>query len=283
MKIRCLSIALALLFLAGCNRSTPPSNAVTTSSVGTASTPAATDRGTLVDAEPEPEEPEVVEEAEQRNVTIESVDGANPVVIRGQARTFENNVALRVRAADRTVIAEGYTTATGEMGRHSPYRGSLWLTREPGRRIIVEAYEHSAKDGSEIHLARVEKPFAIAPVEAVLHFADEGCTAVKPFTRRMPKTVSMARLLVEALVHGPTSAERARGAAVSFPEGSAVQSVILRNGILTVDFNERLQNVGGSCRALMIRDSVTQTLLKLPAVKKVVITAAGSEKLALQP
>ncbi|HEU4889228.1 MAG TPA: Gmad2 immunoglobulin-like domain-containing protein [Thermoanaerobaculia bacterium] len=220
---------------------------------------------------------------EERNITISGVEIANPLVVSGLARTFENNVVLRARAADGSVIAEGFTTATGEMGRHSPYRGSLWLTREPGSRIVVEALEYSAKDGSETNLVRVEKPFAVAPIEAVLYFPDEQCTGVKPYTRRMPKSISLARLLVESLVHGPTADERKRGAAVAFPEGSAVQSAILRNGILTVDFNERLRNVGGSCRAQMIRASVTDTLRRLPAVKSVVITAGGSEKLALQP
>ncbi|MFL6248217.1 MAG: GerMN domain-containing protein [Thermoanaerobaculia bacterium] len=220
---------------------------------------------------------------EERNITITGVEIANPLVVSGLARTFENHVVLRARAKDGSVIAEGFTTANGEMGTHSPYRGSLWLTREPGDRIIVEALEYSAKDGSETNLVRVEKPFDVAPVDAVLYFPDQGCTGVKPYIRRMPKTISMARLLVEALVHGPTSDERKRGAAVAFPEGAAVQSVILRDGTLTVDFNERLQNVGGSCRAQMIRASVTETLSRLPSVKKVVITAGGSEKLALQP
>jgi hypothetical protein len=68
-----------------------------------------------------------------------------------------------------------------------------------------------------------------------------------------------------------------------FPRGSDVKSVVLRDGTLTVDFNERLQNVGGSCVASAIRQSVTRTLQQLPTVKQVVITAAGSEKLALQP
>jgi hypothetical protein len=219
----------------------------------------------------------------QPNVTISSVEIANPLIISGQARTFENHVALRARGTDGAVVAEGFTTATGEMGQHSPYRGSLWLTREPGARITLEALEYSAKDGSETNLARVEKAFNVGPIEAVLYFADAGCTGVKPYTRRIPKSVSMARLLGETLVKGPTAEERKRGASVVFPEGSAVQSVILRNGVLTVDFNERLQNVGGSCRAQMIRASTTRTMLTLPAVKKVVITAGGSEPLALQP
>jgi hypothetical protein len=217
------------------------------------------------------------------NITIEQVTIANPLVVTGRARTFENHVSLRARAADGTVIAEGFTVSTGEMGHHNPYSGSLWLTREPGAKLVVEALEYSARDGAETNLTRVDKPFDVQPIDAVLYFADANCTGVKPYTRRIPKSISLARLLVEALVQGPTAAERTRGANVSFPEGSAVQSLILRDGVVTVDFNERLQNVGGSCRAQMIRAAVTETLKRLPAVKQVVITAGGSEKLALQP
>jgi hypothetical protein len=232
------------------------------------------------------EEPKVIEEAnvtEEHNITISDVKVANPLVVTGLARTFENNVVFRARAADGTVIAESFTTSVGEMGTHNPYSGSLWLTREPGDRIVVEALEYSAKDGAETNLVRVEKPFQIQPVEATLYFPDENCTGVKAFQRRMPKSLSMARLLVEALVKGPTAAERRGGAVTAFPEHSAVQSVILRDGVLTVDFNERLQNVGGSCRAQMIRAAVTETIGRLPTVKKVTITAGGSDKLALQP
>jgi hypothetical protein len=223
------------------------------------------------------------EPAEQPNITIAKVVIGNPLVVSGLARTFENNVVFHAKDAGGAVIAESFTTSTGEMGHHNPYSGSLWLTREPGKRIVVEALEYSARDGEETNLVRMEKPFAVQSIEATLYFPDEQCTGTKPYTRRMPKSISMARLLVEALVHGPTKEERARGAAVAFPEGAAVQSVILRNGVLTVDFNERLQNVGGSCRAQMIRTTVTETMRRLPAVREVVITAGGSAKLALQP
>jgi spore germination protein GerM len=109
------------------------------------------------------------------------------------------------------------------------------------------------------------------------------CIETRPFTRIVPKSPSVARLLVEALIAGAVPAERAAGAVSPFPEGSDVNSVVLRDGVLTVDFNERLRNVGGSCAATAIRRSVTRTLERLPTVKRVVITAAGSEKLALQP
>lgn len=214
-------------------------------------------------------------------ITIESVEAANPVIVAGRARTFENNVVLRVRDAYRALITETFTTSTGEMGRHNPYRGTIWLTRDPGPTITVEALEYSAKDGSERSRVSVTQPYAVETLDARLYFPDTNCTEVKPYTRRIPKSLSHARLLVEALIAGPLQSER--GAATAFPDGSRVESVNLKDGVLTVDFNERLRNVGGACRAQMIRESVTRTLSALPSVKRVVITAGGSEALALQP
>jgi hypothetical protein len=208
------------------------------------------------------------------NITIENVAIANPLVIEGRARTFENHVSLRARDANGRVMAEGYTTATGELGHHNPYRGTLWLTRDPGARITIEALDHSAKDGAEQYLVSLERPFDVERIDAVLYVPDANCTRVTPRTVRMPKSISMARLLVEALM---------KMDGTPFPQGSGVNSVNLRGGVLTVDFNERLQNVGGACAAQMIRESVTQTLKRLPSVQNVVLTAGGSEKLALQP
>jgi hypothetical protein len=263
-------VAIVLLILAGCsNGSDPSATAPGSPAPGTPTT-----TGTAPVQQPP---------TASRNIEIEKVEVANPLIITGRARTFENNVALRVRDEKGDLIAEGFTTATGEMGTHSPFRGTLWLTRDPGDRIVVEALAYSAKDGSEQSLVTVERPFDVEVIEARLWFADKNCTSASAVTRRIPKSVSMARLLVESLIAGPTAAERRAGAVSSFPEGSAVRSVNLRDGVLTVDFNERLRNVGGSCRALMIRESVTQTLRALPSVSRVVITADGSEPLALQP
>jgi hypothetical protein len=201
------------------------------------------------------------------------VDVANPVVVTGRARTFENNVALRVRDARGASIAETFTTATGEMGQHSPFRGAIYVTRDPGPSITVEALEYSARDGSEQSLVSVTRPYGVERIDVQLYLPNADCTGVVAHTRRLPKSISMARLLVEALMAEPAP----------FPKESRVESINLRDGILTVDFNARLQNVGGACAAQMIRQSVTRTLQALPSVKKVVITAGGSEGLALQP
>jgi hypothetical protein len=215
--------------------------------------------------------------ATRPEITITSVTSANPVVIEGLARTFENNVVIRLRDAKGALIHETFTTSRGEMGQHNPYRAEVFVTRDPGGKVTVEALEYSARDGSERSLVAKTIPYGVEAIVAVLHVPEKNpadCSRVHPIQRSMPKSISMARLLVEALVREP---------ALPFPKGAAVNGIAIRDGVLTVDFNERLQSVGGSCAVQAIRAAVEETLLALPAVDRVVITAAGSEKLALQP
>ena len=220
-----------------------------------------------------------------REIYIDSVTGTNPLTVNGRARTFENTVQVRARDASGRELVEVFTTSIGEMGHHNTYSAQLWIVRDPGPALTVEAFEYSAKDGSVRSLISKQLPYSVERMPVSLRFALQGndCTLTRGFTRAVPKTVAVSRLLVEALVAGPDSAERAAGATSPFPKGSRVRSVILRDGTLTVDFNERLQNVGGACAATAIRASVTQTLQRLPTVRQVVITAFGSERLALQP
>lgn len=218
-----------------------------------------------------------------QEIYIDHIEVANPLVVRGRARTFENNVVLRVLDARGERIVETFTTSTGEIGHHNPYEARIWIVRNPGTRVTVEAFEYSAKDGAVRSLTRRTVDWAVEPIRATLMFPAGDCDRMAAFERELPKSPAMARLLVEALIAGPTASEKASGATAPFPRGSEVRSVILRGGELTVDFNERLQNAGGACAARAIHESVTRTLTRLPSVKSVVITAGGSRELALQP
>lgn len=233
--------------------------------------------------QPQQQPPQPQQPRQQREIYIDSVSSANPLVVTGRARTFENAVVLRVRDARGELMLEDFTTSAGEMGHHNPFEAQLWLTRDPGPRVTVEAFEYSAKDGSVRSLTQKTLDYDVGPIDATLIFPAGDCTKFVTVTRSMPKTQAMARLLVEALLAGPAASEKAAGASAPFPRGSDVRSVVLRDGVLTVDFNERLQNVGGACAATAIRESVTRTLSRLPSVTRVVITAGGSEPLALQP
>ena len=180
---------------------------------------------------------------------------------------------LRIRDAQGRVLVETFTTSHGESGQHNPFAADVFLTSDPAGAITVEALEYSAKDGSERSLTRMRARYEVPVVNMTLYLPDRDCTRVDPVTRSMPKSVAVARLLVEALMREPAP----------FPRGSAIRSVNAKGGVVTVDFNERLQNVGGSCAAQMIRQSVEKTLEALPTVDDVVITAGGSRELALQP
>lgn len=219
----------------------------------------------------------------KREIYIDSVAPGNPLIVSGRARTFENTVQVRARDARGDVIMEVFETSVGEMGHHNPYVARVFLVRDPGPQVTVEAFEYSAKDGSVRSLTERRVAIPAARARLTLLFTTTDCARTAEFRRDIPAAVAVARLLVEMLVAGPTDAEKAAGASAPFPRGSRVNSVVLRGGVLTVDFNHALQNVGGACAAQAIRESVTQTLTRLPGVQRVVITAAGSQELALQP
>lgn len=283
MKFCCFVLALSLI---GC---ASPNEPVTTTTTPPAQSPSPETpspeppTATIVEQTPPPTTTQPPATPRESNVHIDQVTIANPIVIAGRARTFEQNVALRVRDSAGKVIAEDFTTSTGELGHFNPYRGEVWLTSDPGARVTVEALEYSAKDGSEQSVVSITRLFTVALIDAQLHFGTAECAGTVVAQRRLPKSISHARLLAEALLDGPTAAEKKRGMTSPFPQGARVRSVNLRDGVLTIDFNESMQNVGGSCRAQLLREMITKTLMTLPNVKRVVITAAGSEKLALQP
>jgi hypothetical protein len=217
-----------------------------------------------------------------------SVFVSNPLRLEGRARTFENNVTLELSDEAGAPILTSWATATGEMGELSPWATELWVTNWPGAELTIRAVEYSAKDGSPRAVDEVRLRNESEPREITLYFPHMGrsggdCTRVYPVTRRVPATVSMARLLTEALIQGPTEGEKADGFSSDFPRSGRVQSIALRDGTLTIDFTSDLQNVGGSCRVQAIRASIEETMLQLPTVERVRILAGGSEELALQP
>lgn len=212
----------------------------------------------------------------------------NPIEVSGQARTFENNVVIRLLDSDKELMVETYTTAFGEIGSFNPFSRQVFLTRMPGSELTVQAFDYSAKDGSIQDLNSVTLRAELRPRTVTLYFpstkrSPKDCARVFAVTREVPASVSLARLLVEALLAGPTPGEKADGYDGPFPRGAQVRSVNLRAGVLTADFNQRLGNVGGSCRAQAIRASLERTLRELPNVVRVRITALGDEKTALQP
>jgi hypothetical protein len=144
--------------------------------------------------------------------------------VAGTARTFENHVSVRLRDEEGQVIARTFTTARGELGSFNPWEVEVFMTSWPGKQVIVEAFDVSAKDGSEQSLVKVSAPLAVEPGELELYFHDakrapNDCSQVFAVKRRAPSSISVARLVVEALIAGPLPFEAGESNSIALPAG----------------------------------------------------------------
>lgn len=279
-------LVFALAAILGCSESDQAAPAPPGDPPGSAPTaPSATATGA-----PAPQEPN---EQGAGNVVLESPRkgtpiASNPFVVSGRARTFENHVGIRLQDEKGYVTDETWTTALGELGTFNPFSEEVFITSDPGEQMRVVVFETSAKDGSIRSRDSAEVRVTVPRRPLRLYFphrqsGGEDCTRVQAVVRNVPVSVSAARLTVEALLRGPTHAERVAGFTQPFPRSARVRSINLRDGVLTVDFDATMGSVGGSCRVQSIRASLERTLLELENVDRVVITAMGSEATALQP
>lgn len=111
-----------------------------------------------------------------------------------------------------------------------------------------------------------------------------SCELVFYAEREIPKTEAVAKAAVEELLKGPSDLERQAGFSTTISPGVTLQSIVIKNGVAKVDFNEALQfGVAGSCRVTAIRAQITQTLKQFSTVKDVVISINGKTKDILQP
>lgn len=274
------SLFLALLLIACTDNSDLSDPEASTAPTGAPTTTRVADTPADGSVPASPDEEPITEPSEGEEVQT------NPVHIEGLARTFENNVSIRIVGTDGREIESTFTTARGEMGSFNPYSLDFWLTRDPGRDFSIQAVEYSAKDGKPRLLDSVAVKNDIEAIEVKLFFPrSDGtdCLRVEAVTRRIPKSVAMARLLIEALMRGPTQDEMTGGVTNPMPKGATLGSVTMDGSTAVVDFSAGMSNVGGSCRAQAIRASIETTLRALPTVTRVRILAAGDEATALQP
>ncbi|MBC8145640.1 MAG: GerMN domain-containing protein [bacterium] len=214
--------------------------------------------------------------------------------LRGECRTFESTGNYRLRNAAGATLAQGHFTATGEMGKFSPYSTTVEIKQAYTGNAMLEVFESSAKDGSEIHKVRVPlrmrvgAPSASKTVSAFFTNSrkDPGasdCGRVFPVSRTVAPTSAVARAALDALLRGPTDDERQKDFASEIPSGTRLRDIVINSGTARADFSRELNTAAGSCRVTAIRSQIEQTLRQFPTVQRVEIAVEGNTSGVLQP
>jgi len=75
-----------------------------------------------------------------------------PLIIKGQARVFENQFNYRLKDSDGSILAEGtaHAIAPIDSGRFGEFTITANYPTPKGTTGTVEVFDYSAKDGSEI-------------------------------------------------------------------------------------------------------------------------------------
>lgn len=212
---------------------------------------------------------------------------ANPFVILGRARVFENMVLFRIRDKHGAELAAGRATVDArDMGVFGQFRVRAFLRNAPqaisGR---VEVFSLSPRDGSEQDLASVPVKLNTEAAFVKIFFSNvlkdpqaKACEVVYPVRRRLAKTTNPAEAALLELLDGPSAAEQAMGSRTALMPGARLLSVKLDSDVATADFSRELAfGLTEACMRQAMRSQIEQTLKQFPNVKVVKIRIEGED------
>lgn len=223
---------------------------------------------------------------------VENQEIAFPVSVRGEARTFEGTVNIRILNSDKTILYESFTTAhSPNRGVFGPFQTMLSYPEPKSSTGFIEVFEYSAKDGSE--QARLLIPIRFAEVETTpvkIFFNNTShdpnlidCNVVYPVERRILNADTLEETTLQKLIQGPSILEKTAGFHAQISPLTTINSVEVDDGTASVDFSENLDPGGGSCAVTAIISQITQTLTQFSHIEAVEISIEGETESILQP
>lgn len=113
--------------------------------------------------------------------------------------------------------------------------------------------------------------------------AEGPSSGVVEVARTVPQgdAPAMLRDALEAMLAGPTAAERAQGLVTSIPAGTRLRSVRVQDGIVRADFSREVEQGGGSASMLGRFWQIVYTATQFPAIPRVQILIEGQERQAM--
>ncbi len=114
-------------------------------------------------------------------------------------------------------------------------------------------------------------------VRAYFYLGGEpGKVGLVPLLREVPRTPAIGTAAVNALLAGPSSAERGeREITSAVPAGSRLLGLTIEDGVATVDLSSEFESGGGSMSIFVRLAQVVYTLTQFPTVQSVLIEIEG--------
>jgi spore germination protein GerM len=120
-------------------------------------------------------------------------------------------------------------------------------------------------------------------IEITLYFGNKifnpemlDCGLVYPVKRKIFKTEAIAKATLEELIKGPTKEEEKLGYYGAVPVGTKINSINIKNGLLSIDFSKEIENNFASCSGLFRLSSINKTLKQFPSVKDIQFAVDGN-------
>jgi hypothetical protein len=80
----------------------------------------------------------------------------NTIIIKGEARVFENVFSYRIVDSKGMKLAEGHAMANApDVGQFGPFQVEVQIPKASSPTGFVEVFSNSAKDGSEIDMVKI--------------------------------------------------------------------------------------------------------------------------------
>jgi len=234
----------------------------------------------------------------QKNIIIESPEAGQVIgknlVVKGRARVFENQFNWAVlNASTSTEILAGTAYANAQdMGLFGPFEINISLSSSTPEKIIVQAFDYSAKDGSKQDVAQIPLNFdGNLKDHYEVYFSNNkldpeaSCLKVFPISKPVGNEERSLLKNLEIMLQGPSEQDKEAGYFTNIPGNVKVKSVEKKGISVKVDLSNDIEKgMGGSCRVAAVRAQIVKTVLAFDkSIRSVVISVEGETETALQP
>jgi Immunoglobulin-like domain of bacterial spore germination/Sporulation and spore germination len=216
----------------------------------------------------------------------------NPFTFNGTTTAFENTINWRLSDENGIQISEGYANVySSDIGIPGPFEVKTFFNMVPATKVgVLEVFELSARDGSEIHKATANITFPEGSQTIKVYFANvtktpEGdeCEAVYP-VERMVTAGDKAEIAIYELLKGPNIMEINADYYSSLPEDIPNPEIFYKKDGVHLDFSDALEyQVAGSCRIQSIYKQIEETVKEATGEEEITISINGRTEDILQP